>query len=318
MSLTPLLLLAALAIAQEAPPPADSGTATDPEAAPEEAAPEEPEEPAWEPRWPGEPSPDSKHYDLEQVYGQKRYREGYAQAKQRLAENPDDPDLHWMVARYMYEVGELMDKNDPSVDKEAHYAEMVAIAERGLQLRPNDPHLLFARGIGNGRLGTTRGVLSSLWLASSVESDWLATANSGFAYASVDGNEILPCDSYHGLGIFYRLVPDAWIVKVLSGTRGSLDKSLSYLEKANSCSPGRMHIMKELGVTQLCIGSKRKDPAMIDKGKANLESVTKMPGNTEKAQIDKRHAQLLIDDPSMACGYSRDGQQEVDEAKIQK
>ncbi len=324
------LVLLAVALAAEPPPPEAPATdeATEVEGAEEEATsddaseeleePEEPEEPAWEPKWPGEPSPDSAHYDLEQTYGSKRYKEGYAEAKKRLAANPDDPDLHWIVARYMYEVGELMDGKDPNVDKEAHYEEMLAICERGLELRPGDMHLTFARGVARGRLGTTRGVLSSLWMASDVEADWLTVANSGFRYASIDGNEILPCDTYHGLGIFYRLVPDAWIVKVLSGTRGSLDKSLEFLEKANKCSPGRPHIAKELGVTQLCIGTKRKEPAMIDKGKANLATIESMKATTEKGQIDKRHAKQLIADPSMACGYSRDGQQEIDEAKLKK
>lgn len=332
MSALLFLLCTAFAAPTEDAPPAepaapaeaaaDTGEATDGEAGDgevvegEEAEPEVEEEPPWEPTWPGEPAPDSKHYDLEQMYASKQYKEGWKAAKQRLSENPDDADLHWMVARYMYEVGELMDKKTD--DKEAHYEEMVRVSELGLTKRPGDLHLTFARGIGNGRLGTTRGVLSSLWLASTVEADWLAVANSDFRYASIDGNEILPCDAQYALGIFYRLVPDAWIVKVLSGTRGSLDKSLAYLEKANACSPGRPHMSKELGVTQMCIGTKRKEPAMIEKGKASLQKVVNMSPRTKKEEIDQKHAAMLIENPDLACGYSRDGQQEIDEAKLEQ
>jgi len=53
----------------------------------------------------------------------------------------------------------------------------------------------------------------------------------------------------------YRLVPDSFIVQMLAGTRGGLDKSRGHLEKANRCAPGRIGTMKELGVTQICKGS---------------------------------------------------------------
>ena len=301
--------------------------ATEPETATEEPAteatevvePSEPEpEPAWTPTFPGEPSPDYAHYDLELLYKDKSFDAGLAKSREKLAATPDDADLYWHAARFMFEQGELFGRDDTSIDKEAHYAEMVRLTEAGLELRPNDPHLLFARGVGNGRLGTTRGVLSTLWLASSVEADWLAAAGSGFEYASIDGAELLPCDAHHALGIYYRLVPDAWIVKVIAGTRGSLDKSLHHLEKAHACSPGRQHTEKELGVTRLCIGTKRKDPAMIEQGKEILAKAAKHPETTDKAKIDNRHSRLLIDDPSLACGYSRDGQQETDTSKLEK
>lgn len=287
------------------------------ETAPAEAAP--PAEPAWSPRWPGQAAPGSKHYDLEELYAAKQYREGLAAAKSRLAQQPDDVDLHWMVARFLFEVGELFEPSVSTATREAHYAEMVAVTERGLALRPGDPHLRFAHGIANGRLGTTRGVLSSLWLASSVEQDWLATANSGLQYASIDGNEILPCDVYQALGIYYRLVPDAWIVKVIAGTRGSLEKSLSYNEKSVSCATeGRVAARKELGVSQLCLAQRDDDAALLAKGRASLEQVLAMRVDTEKDRIDLRHARMLLDDPGLACGYSRDGQEDVDASKLEQ
>lgn len=322
-TLLTLLLSAALASdpTVEAPTPDDTA-ATDDVDAPEtdEAEGEdeevEEEEAEWEPRFRGELSPDFAHYDLEQLYAAGKFDEGLKATRARIAESPDDADLYWLAARFMYEQGELFQRDDPSIDKEAHYAEMVRLADVGLTKRPDDPHLLFARGIGNGRLGTTRGVLSSLWLASTVEGDWLAAVNSGYEYSSLDGKERMPCDVHHGLGIFYRLVPDAWIVKVLAGTRGSLDKSLMHLEKANSCSPGRQHIQKELGVTRLCIGTKKKDAAMLEKGKEILAKAAAHSGGDKKARIDAKHSQMLIDDPKLACGYSRDGQQDVDSSKL--
>ena len=315
-----LLLLVSLAFASapadEPPAEVDAESPAVEDAAVEDEVLEE--EPPWEPKFPGAPAPDWPHYDIEEIYEARDYDEGLKQTLKRIESNPDDADLYWLAARFMYEQGELIGRDDTSVDKEAHYEEMVRLADVGLQKRPGDLHLRFARGVGRGRLGTTRGVLSSLWMAADVEADWLAAANGNLVYSSINGTERLPCDAHHALGIYYRLVPDAWIVKVLAGVRGSLDKSLMHLEKANSCSPGRQHIQKELGVSRLCKGTKDKDDALIAKGKEILEKAAAHPGTTAKAKIDSKHAKMLIADPSMACGYSRDGQQETDSSKLEK
>ena len=272
-------------------------------------------EPQWAPRWPGELGPDYRHADLEQLYADHKFDEGLKATQAKIATHPRDADLHWHESRFMFEAGELLDKNS-GVDKVAYYQTMVDTTQAGLDIAPTDAHLLFARGIGNGRLGTTKGVLSSLFLASTVEADWLAAANSGFTYSSSDGSEIMPCDVYHALGIYYRLVPDSWIVQMIAGTRGSLDKSLDYTTKAVACAPNRIHSIKEKGVSQICKGQSDRDDALIAAGKASLASVANLQGSSTKDKLDKKHSAMIIDDISLACGYSRDGQQDLDQSKL--
>jgi len=265
---------------------------------------------------PGQVTESSPHYDLEQLYGAGKNEEGLATARQRIAANPDDADAYWLAVRFMYEIGELMQDASTS-EKIAHYTEMGALANKGLELRPDDPHLRFARGLASARLGTTKGVLSSLFLARSVEGDWLFAANSGFQYASLESKEVLPADVYQALGVFYRLVPDWWVVQVVAGTRGDLDKSHDYLQKAAASRPN-IPILKELGVTQLCLFTKNDDQAMHDKGQANLDKALAMPPQNEKHRIDHKHIKMLKADPKMACEYSRDGQQDLDKKKMAK
>jgi len=167
-------------------------------------------------------------------------------------------------------------------------------------------------------LSTTRGVLSSLSNLKSVESDWVAAANAPYKYQSLEGAEHLPCDVYLTLGIFYRLVPDWWIVGAVAGTRGDKDKSLMWLERANSCQPNRIRALKELGVTQLCIGHSRNDPAMLVKGISTMGYIQTLPRSHTHSDIDKDHGKKLAADPSLACEYSRDGQQELDEKQLRK
>ncbi len=263
-----------------------------------------------------EPAVDGAHYDLELLYQQGDHVAGLQKARERYAANPDDEQLTWHIARFLFEKGESIDRSDTSVDKVALYSEMVEVAEAGLAQSPDDPHIRFARGVANGRLGTTRGVIASLWSAQGIEEDWLYVSRSGFEYSSIGGDEMLPCDADLALGIFYRLVPDRWIVKMIAGTKGDLDKSLAHLGKADQCAPNRIGTMKELGVTQLCIASNTNDEAMMAAGRQTVADYMKLPAEGDKDRIDLKHGTLLLDDPSIACGYSRDGQQDLDTSEL--
>lgn len=305
-------------VSEDEAAPAD-GEATDevavpagePEAA--EPAPESVDPHAW---MPGRVNESSPHYDLEVKYGELEYDEAARIALERLAANPDDLTLHWMIIRSLYEKGEQFPRTDDSVDKGAIYQEMIDISEHGLSLAPDDPHMLFARGLALGRMGTHRGVLASLFSAKEIEQSWLAAAVSGYEYASIKGNEQMPCDVYLGLGIYYRLVPDWWIVKLLAGTRGSLPKSIDWLERANSCAPKRIRVLKELGVSYMCQGHKTKNPELIEKGKATIQQYFDVAPLKPTEHTDMKHGRWLLENTKEACEYSRDGQQNLDREKL--
>lgn len=266
-------------------------------------------------QYPGQCTPDTPHFDLEEHYHHGTHAEGLALAEARFAASPD-PEVAWHAARFIFEIGEGFERDDPSIDKEAHYEKMADYSEKGLELSPGHPHLLFARGIARGRLGTTRGVLASLFLAKDVERDWLAAAGSGAVYSSIGGQEKMPCDIYQALAIYYRLVPEWWIVQVLAGTRGDLDTSLEFAQKADACAPDTIRHLKELAVTQMCIGTKRKQPELVEAGRANVRAYLALTPRSKTEKIDMKHGRMLLDDPSIACGYSRDGQQDLDRDKL--
>jgi hypothetical protein len=268
---------------------------------------------------PGEPQPGEPHYDLEEMYRDHQFDEGLKLSKERLAANPDDIDLYWHVMRFMYEVGERYERDDKTIDKEAFYEEMGAVAQAGLDRSPGHPHLIFGRGLANARLGTTRGVLASLWLAQGVEQDWTAAANAeGFYYVSLGGAEELPCDAMLSLAVFYRLVPESKVVQAIAGTRGDIGKSVEYATRADQCSPGRVHTTKELGAAQLCYGQRRKDEEMMKAGFATLARGVAIPPKDPLDKVDIKHMGMLIAEPKMACEYSRDGQQDLDEKQLEK
>lgn len=264
----------------------------------------------------GKPTAATAHYDLEVLYAESQFKEGERLTRQRIAQTPDDAELYWHLVRFMFENAEGIQRTDTSVDKEAIYEEMIDWADKGLALDPGHPHILFARGIARGRLGTTRGVLSSLFMAKDIEEDWTATLNSGYRYEALNGSEVLPCDAHNTLGIFYRLVPEWWIVQVIGGTRGDLDKSVAHLKSADKCSPNRIGIIKELGVAQICRGQKRKQAEDVAAGFGDLKRALALSPKTPTDTIDQDHIRKVLADPDMACEYSRDGQADLDRAKL--
>ena len=269
----------------------------------------------WPVLYPYQVAPDDPNWDLEVLYAQEKFDDGLKLAKERLAKAPT-PQLYWLKIRFMYEIGERFQRTDTSIDKLAWYQQMLDDANAGLLLEPGNLHLRFARGVAMGRLGTTRGVLSSLFMAKDVESDWLAVANSSWKYASLGGYELLPCDDFHALGIYYRLVPDWWIVQMIAGTRGDLNKAVEYNQKSVQCKPNEIENWKELGASQLCLGQKNGDEAMIATGKTSLQKALTLPAPRARNKTDQKHSQMLLSDPSLACEYSRDGQQDLDEKKL--
>jgi tetratricopeptide (TPR) repeat protein len=257
---------------------------------------------------------DSRHLDLEQLYHDDKPDEGVKKTRARLKAHPEDAELYVLLARFLYEVGERH-KRDAAFDKEALYLEMIELLDKARELRPGDPRIGWGLGVAKARLSTTRGVLASLRSAKEIETLWLTAARAGTKYRSLGGEEELPCDAYLTLGIFYRLVPDWFFIRWIAGTRGDIKKSLRWLEKADRCSPGKIRVLKELAVGQLCYADRRDDAVQAQKGQATLRRLLKMKAPQETDRIDQAHARWLLNHPNEACSYSRDGQQDLDKAK---
>ena len=268
---------------------------------------------AWAVPGPGPVTEASAHCDLETLYSANKHEEGLTLAKANHAKDPEDVDLYWHIFFC------------------SRLRASTAMTRVWINLRCIRRCLTGPRRIGKGprapsfmvrqrwqRQSTTKGVLGMLWMLQDIEEAFLKVAESGYAYKAMGTGEHLPCHAYQTLGIFYRLVPDSWFVSMLAGTRGSLDKSLNWMNKANTCSPGRIGIMKELAITLQCIGTSNKDEESLNKADEILRAVLKMPPTTDTEVIDLKHVPLLLDNPKMACGYSRDGQQEQDEKALKK
>ncbi len=257
-----------------------------------------------------------RHPDLEAHYVAGRFDEGLIEARRRIALAPDDAHLYGHAARFLYEIAELKGKRAPRAERRALYREMLRLLEEGLRKEPGHPFLLFGLGLAKARLGTTDGVLASLWMARSIDESWRAAIAGGFAYKSANGENQLPCDAMVALGIMRRMIPDWWIVGAIAGVRGNLDASLALLDDADRCAPGRNRTLKERAATLLCMGTRRTDARRLDEGRTLAARVAAMAPTTGTERIDVADARALASDPTLACAYSRDGQQNLDERRL--
>lgn len=223
----------------------------------------------------------------------------------------------WRKARNLYDIGEEL----PDDDKEGRmkvYEEMIALTQDCMNRDEKAAACVFFYGVGHGRASTTRGLAASLFAADEVEESWLKALEMPSAYTNRRGDSV-KIWSLLGLGIFYRMVPDWWIVKLVVGTRGDKEKSIEYLRRGVAEIPNRIDMRKELGVSLICYGAEEDDEDAIKEGREILEKVAAGTWRDYRNvdPIDMRHAkEILQREPDEVCGYSRDGYEKVDKDNV--
>ncbi|HUT53953.1 MAG TPA: hypothetical protein VM658_11235 [bacterium] len=228
---------------------------------------------------------------------------------------PNLAELYWRKARNEYDrIEDIPRDKKPSKDELIkRYRGIEALAAKCTELEPNNGDCFLWKGIGMGRRGTTQGILNSLTEAADLEKAFLKAIELKPQYRSQNGAANSLGDAYNALGQFYRVVPE-WLcvfgLRQLIGTCGDLDKSVEYQRKAVAREPKRIEYQKELGISLICEGQKRDQPQDVEEGKKILNDLQSLPEFKKTDKIDKQHAKDILANPSLACGYSRDAQQE--------
>jgi tetratricopeptide (TPR) repeat protein len=311
-----LTLAATLALAaDEQPPPAGStppAAATDAGAAPTEAAPAKPE---MLPAGTVEAFPQALDEAavvewLDARTKLNRYKELFA-AVEPFVFQEKRPEVQWRLARILVNYYEGY-RDAPEKQKLVAYQQAEDLCKKCIATAPNTPGCYLQMGISIGRKATIKGVLRSLRSAGTVEAHWLKglELSKGKPQYKLD-NDLMEAHFYYVLGIFYRIVPDWWIVKVVAGTRGDKQKAIDYGRKSVELRPDPSTWL-ELGAALMCRGGKEDDKAQYDEGVTWVTKVSQVVPNSEIDKVDKKNARVLLAKPKQACGYSRDKFQDVE------
>jgi hypothetical protein len=246
------------------------------------------------------------------------YAGSIAACDARLAQDANDVEAMWRKARSIYGQGEMSAASMSSDQRIAMYSKVTKLGEQIIALDPNNGLGHHWQGTGLGRTATARGVLSSLFMADDIETAWLTAVKSDVRYRASNDTSSFPSDTYYALGQFYRLCPDYVIVRMLAGTKGDIDTSITWLRKAVADSPKRGEVLKELGVSLLCKAERDKDTAAGAEGRKWLQKSLALPPAKPTDTIDKAQIPIILQRADDACGYSRDGWQDVSEDSLKK
>ncbi|MBM4391380.1 MAG: tetratricopeptide repeat protein [Deltaproteobacteria bacterium] len=231
-----------------------------------------------------------------------------------IAKSPDDPEALWRLARALYEKGEVLAQSVPDAQRLPIYTRVRSLSRRVQELDPEAGFGYLWEGVAMGRIATSKGILSQLSTADDIERLWLRSLQSKTVYRMDSGISSFPGDAWNALGQFYRLCPDWKAMEWISGTRGDIDKSVSYFRLMVKDDPNRLEGLKELGVALLCKGYKQDDDAAKVEGRVWLARAYALPATYPTDVIDHKQIPVIKSREADACGYSRDGWEKLDEA----
>ena len=228
----------------------------------------------------------------------------------RLLETETRPEVQWRLTQAVIVYYEARPKA-PDAEKLKAYGAAERLM-RKCMAAGGPPHCEFFLGATIGRQSTVRGIMSSLRSLRPIESTWLAglRRTTNHPEYQLDG---APLESYYyyALGMLYRILPDWWIIKLIAGVRGDLDKAIAYQRKSAAMRP-EISTQMELGVTLMCSGHKRSRAADMQEGRVLVEGILGMKPADPLDELDQQAARFLLAHPKKTCGYSRDKMQDVD------
>ena len=231
-----------------------------------------------------------------------------------LKADPGNKMAYWMIARNYYNLGEeIPETKENEAKKLKYYEKCKEWSQKSIDKNPNVAEGYFYLGTGMSSVILVQGLARNLNKFKDIENLWLKTLAMHPTYNTPTDNTEANAD--FALCQYYRKAPESSIMKLLFGTRGDLDKAVKYCGDAVKITPNRIDYVKEMGVVLDCRGVRRGNQADIDAGKKWLQKTQTMKVDTKIDKINKEDAKKVMDNPKLACGYSRVAQEEVTDVK---
>ncbi len=252
----------------------------------------------------------SVRYDQEDKYG-----ESLKILEKLAAEYPTSTYLMWRLSRTYWVYAENLDINDK--ENRLKYFEIgLSWADKGIAANPNCAECYLFKFGNLGRISTTKGLMNSISKAKELSELIAKAIELEPKHRDNDYNYSL-ANAYYASGVFYRIIPDWFIVKWIAGVRGDKMLSLDHIKKATELSPTRIDYQVELGAIYLCLAEDKGMEEMRGPGNKALKHAIDMKQVMPTDPLDKDYARGFLEDPSGACGFSRDGIVKLDKDEIE-
>jgi len=249
-------------------------------------------------------------FDREDNYGESlKILESLAQ------QFPEAPYLMWRLARTYWVYAENLDINDKET-RLKNFQKGLDWANKGIATNKNCGECYLFKFGNLGRISTTKGLMNSISSAKELSETIAKAIELEPKHKDTYYNSSL-ANAYYASGVFYRIIPDWLIIRWIAGVRGDKLKSLDHIKKAAELSPARVDYQVELGAIYLCLAEDKGMEEMREPGNAALRHALTMKQVMPTDPLDKQYAQGFLDDPSGACGFSRDGIVDLDKKKLE-
>lgn len=224
-------------------------------------------------------------------------------------------DGYWMLADLYVSLGSTYTQTDTSVAHpldvaREYHLKAKALTEKCLEKSPGHAICHFYLGAAIGSIATVDGIFANLTKGKFVKQNFDAGYEAKYNHVFDGGTSFQGLVRY-ALGIYYRLVPDLFVLQFLFGIRGDMQKSIEMHREAIALDGNSFacyNIM--LAVSLLCQGDGDSDHPATVEGNALLVKTSQMVSKSSNDQICIQDAKGVLQDPSKACGYSMAQQQE--------
>jgi tetratricopeptide (TPR) repeat protein len=229
---------------------------------------------------------------------------------------PESPYIMWRLSRAYWVYAENLDIDDKET-RLKNFETGLEWADKGLALNKDCAECYLFRFGNMGRISTTKGLMNSISSAKELSQTIAKSIALEPKHQDTYYNASL-ANAYYASGVFYRIIPDWFIIKWIAGVRGDKMKSLEHIKKAAELTPARIDYQVELGAIYLCLAEDKGMEEMREPGNAALRHAITMEQVMPTDPLDKEYAEGFLKDPSGACGFSRDGIVDLDKKKLEK
>ncbi len=230
---------------------------------------------------------------------------------------PNWVDGLWQAADASFQYGNTMTDPKDFPKARALFAKGKSYSDRCLRIQPENPLCKFYLGVNVGKMASIDGIFASLKNAKLVERMWVETTESPYNHQFSEKTSLQGASRY-ALGMFYRLVPDFFLMKWLFDVKGDINKSVAYhrenlhYDSPNVCSKTMF------AVSLVCEGKSDFSTPSGQQGLAQLREAKTLPVTSAVLAMCAKDLPRLEQNPKLACGYETTRQQETSEEEFKK
>lgn len=240
-----------------------------------------------------------------------------ALAEEVLKQDEKWIDGYWIIGNMTFQLGSLL--NDPKNHAEARriFVKGRAATRKCLTIENKNPLCKLMLGAVIGKISEIDGIFASLKNADRVRTLWKDVSKSDYNYRFTD--EVTMQGSVHyALGLYYRLIPDSFLVDWLFDVQGNINTSISYHRQSLKIDGPNACATLMLAVSLLCKNGGETRGAIGKEALALLTSAEKMKRDDLNMAVCASDAKKIVKDPSLSCGYTAAKQQSFDESELSK